>query len=136
MNLNLRYPNITGLSEKEQLSQIKSFLHQLVDQLNYAMPSAESSSTQTVQAQGAEISYYELRSLIIQGVQQMEDDFAKLSQKMTSEYVPKTGWGADMDIVTDAEGNVAEAEKKQYTLTEEDKQEIVSLVLAALENAG
>lgn len=110
MNLNLRYPNITGLSEKEQLSQIKSFLHQLVDQLNYAMPSAESSSTQTVQAQGAEISYYELRSLIMQGIQQMETDFATLSQRMASEYVPKSGWGAGKDIVTDADGNVVEAD--------------------------
>lgn len=32
---NFRYPNITGRSEKEQLAQIKSYLHQLVDQLNY-----------------------------------------------------------------------------------------------------
>ena len=110
MNLNLRYPNITGLSEKEQLSQIKSFLHQLVDQLNYAMPSAESSSTQTVQAQGTEISYYELRSLIMQNLDSIEAEFEKLSQKMTAEYVPKTGWGADKDIVTDAEGNVVEAD--------------------------
>ncbi len=134
MSANLRYPNITGITEKEQLSQIKSFLHQLVDQLNYAIPSADSSSTQTYQAQGAEISYYELRSLIIQGVQQMETDFEKLSQKMTSEYVPKSGWGADKDIVTDAGGNVVEAEK--YTLTDEDKQEIVNMVIDALQNAG
>ena len=110
MNLNLRYPNITGLSEKEQLSQIKSFLHQLVDQLNYALPSAESSSTQTVQAQGAEISYYELRSLIMQNLDKIDAEFEKLSQKMVSDYVPKSGWGADKDIVTDAGGNVVAAD--------------------------
>ena len=109
MSMNLRYPNITGLSEKEQLSQIKSFLHQLVDQLNYASPSDGSSSNQTYQVQGAEISYYELRSLIIQSLQKMETDFEKLSQKMTSEYVPKRGWGADKDLVTDADGNVVAA---------------------------
>lgn len=110
MSLNLRYPNITGLSEKEQLSQIKSFLHQLVDQLNYGIPSAENSTTQTVQAQGTEISYYELRSLIMKNLDSIEAEFEKLSQKMTSEYVPKTGWGTDKDIVTDAEGNVVEAD--------------------------
>lgn len=104
--MNLRYPNITGLSEKEQLTQIKSFLHQLVDQLNYATSSDGSSSNQTYQVQGAEISYYELRSLIVQSQQKMETDFEKLSQKMTSEYVPKSGWDADKDIVTDADGNV------------------------------
>lgn len=110
MNLNLRYPNITGFSEKEQLAQIKSFLHQLVDQLNYATPSEGSSSTQTYQVQGAEISYYELRSLIIQGIQDMNEDFKKLSQKMESDYVPKTGWEAGKDIVTDADGNVVAAD--------------------------
>ena len=35
MSMNFRYPNISGKSEKEELTQIKSYLHQLVDQLNY-----------------------------------------------------------------------------------------------------
>ena len=34
--INFRYPSITGNSEREQLAQIKSFLRQLVDDLNYA----------------------------------------------------------------------------------------------------
>jgi hypothetical protein len=34
--MDFRYPNITGKSEKEQLEQMKRFLRQLVDQLNYA----------------------------------------------------------------------------------------------------
>ena len=37
MSGNIRYPNINGLTEREQLAQIKSFLHQLVDQLNYKL---------------------------------------------------------------------------------------------------
>lgn len=36
MNMNFRYPNITGASDKEQLEQMKRYLRQLVDQLNYA----------------------------------------------------------------------------------------------------
>lgn len=34
--MDFRYPNITGKSEKEQLEQMKRYLRQLVDQLNYA----------------------------------------------------------------------------------------------------
>ncbi len=109
MSLNLRYPNITGLSEKEQLTQIKSFLIQLVDQLNYAPISGGSESAQTYQVQGAEVSYYELRSLIMHDLQQMEKDFEQLSQKMESGYVSKSGWDANKDIVTDASGNVVTA---------------------------
>ena len=92
MSVNIRYPNITGLSEKEQLTQIKSYLHQLVEQLNYAFPtlgtgaeSAQAYSSQEVQ--GEEISYYELRSLIIQQLQEIDTMFGQLSQKMQSEYV-------------------------------------------------
>ena len=97
MSVNIRYPNITAQSEKEQLTQIKSYLHQLVEQLNYALPtigsgdvstqSAGTKSTSTYEVQGGEMSYYELRSLIIQEMQEVETLFNQLSQKMESEYV-------------------------------------------------
>jgi hypothetical protein len=36
VSINFRYPNITAGLEKEQITQVKAYLHQLVDQLNYA----------------------------------------------------------------------------------------------------
>ena len=95
MSVNIRYPNITAQSEKEQLTQIKSYLHQLVEQLNYALPtigsgdgstqSADTKSTSTYDVQGAEMSYYELRSLIILQLQEVKRLFGQLSQKIESE---------------------------------------------------
>jgi len=89
MSVNIRYPNITGFSEREQLTQVKSYLHQLVDQLNYALPTigtsegAESTTTtKTVEVQGGELSYYELRSLIIQEIQKIDALFEQLSKKI------------------------------------------------------
>lgn len=35
MRLNIRYPNITGTTEREQLMQMKNYLWQLVENLNY-----------------------------------------------------------------------------------------------------
>lgn len=87
MSVNIRYPNITGSTDREQLTQIKSYLHQLVEQLNYALPTISTDSAQTVNVQGQDVSYYELRSLIIQELQEVEKLFDKLSQKMQSEYV-------------------------------------------------
>lgn len=87
MSLNIRYPNITGFTEKEQLTQVKSFLHQLVDQLNYDLPNVTSGSGQTIEVQGGEMSYYELRSLIIQQLQEAEDMFEQLKQKFEAEYI-------------------------------------------------
>lgn len=37
MTIDIRYPNIAGKSEAEQVAQMKSYLHQLVDQLNWAL---------------------------------------------------------------------------------------------------
>jgi hypothetical protein len=107
--MNLRYPNITALSEKEQLVQIKSFLHQLVDQLNYAMPgeiSGEGASAKTYEVQGEEMSYFELRSLIIQEMQNLDALFNKLS----GTYVPTSGWTPGMHLGTDENGNVIAVE--------------------------
>lgn len=87
MNLNIRYPNITGISEKEQLVQVKSFLIQLVDQLNYALSSTSEGSAQTYEVQGGEMSYYDLRSLIVQQLQEARDMLGQLSQKYESEFI-------------------------------------------------
>lgn len=41
MTFNFRYPQITGATEKERLSQMQSYIHQLVDELNWALNSGE-----------------------------------------------------------------------------------------------
>lgn len=78
MSVNIRYPSITGITEKEQLTQIRSFLHQLVEQLNYALTtlgmdggSTQAASSQTYEVQGGEMAYGELMALIIQELQKI-----------------------------------------------------------------
>ena len=88
MSVNIRYPNISGLSEREQLAQIKSYLYQIVDELNYALPTL-GGSTQTYDVQGAEVSYYELRSLIISTTGELRDQYEKLYQRLESDYTSK-----------------------------------------------
>lgn len=79
MSVNIRFPNITANNEKEQIAQIKSYLHQLVEQLNYALPnlgtggvSTQTTSNNTYEVQGGEVNYYDLRSLIVQELQKVE----------------------------------------------------------------
>ncbi len=121
MSVNLRYPNITARSEKEQIAQIKSYLHQLVDHMNHAMPntgtgsgSTQTESTQTYEKQGTEISYYELRSLILQELQEVQ----KMVDQLEAKYVKNSGWPADRYMVTNANGNVI-AGKLTFTLDED-----------------
>lgn len=35
--INIRYPNITGKTEAEQIKQMESYMRYLVDQLNWAL---------------------------------------------------------------------------------------------------
>lgn len=92
MSVNIRFPNITAFSEKEQIAQIKSYLHQLVEQLNYALPNlgsgngaTQTASTNTYEVQGGELSYYEFRSLIIQELQKLDTMFDELSVKVDAD---------------------------------------------------
>ena len=97
MSVNIRYPNISGFSEKEQLAQIKSYLHQLVEQLNYTLPtlgsgdgngqSAGTNSAGTYEVQGTEVSYYELRSLIVQELQKVEDLIKQIEKDTDRDYI-------------------------------------------------
>ena len=53
MSLDIRFPNITAKDEAGQLTQVKSYLHQLVEQLNWALNSIETgSNTQVVDTKG------------------------------------------------------------------------------------
>lgn len=144
MSVNIRYPNITATNEKEQLAQIKSYLHQLVENLNYAMSTigkssgtgentssekTKTASTGTVEVQGGEMSYYELRTLIIQDLQKVNDLFDQLYRELEADkesgefdgedgYTPIKG----KDYFTEEEINsVAKdaADKISFTLDEE-----------------
>lgn len=102
MSVNLRFPNITASTEKEQLVQVKSFLHQLVQELNYALPTiSEGASAQTIEVQGGEMSYYELRSLIISTTQRLKEQYEKLYEQLGKDYVGKVDFMAFQDTVTE-----------------------------------
>lgn len=110
MSVNIRYPNITANSEREQIGQIRSYLHQLVDQLNYALPNAGSGDNtngglETYSVQGVEMTYYELRSLIIKNIEEVR----KMADDLEAEFVKKTGWEANRHLVTNDNGMVVPA---------------------------
>ena len=86
MRVNFRYPNITGTSEKAQIVQIKSYLHQLVEQLNNELPTLSSGDGST---QNFEEAYYGLRSTIGNEIREIKSLIEQLSAKMEFEYVTK-----------------------------------------------
>lgn len=125
MSGNIRYPNINGLSDKEQLSQIKSYLHQLVEQLNYTLSlvteGEKAQSAGTVEVQGTEMSYYDLRSMIMA---QMND----LSSRLGNSFVNKAGWEAGKHLTTDENGIVVATD----AITKEDMEQVAAAVVGRI----
>lgn len=71
---NFRYPSITGSTEKEQLAQIKSFLHQLVDNLNYSFSIIDDGNEKK-----ETLSTEELRDQLMQEIQKLNRRINQLS---------------------------------------------------------
>lgn len=120
MSYNIRFPNITGKTEAEQLIQVKSYLHQLVEQLNWALSTIEAggsstaanaADTQTRTGAGTSyedaVSFYELKSLIIKSADTVNAYYEEIEKRLESQYVAKSDFGtyveeASQDIQANA----------------------------------
>lgn len=100
--INIRLPNITATTEKEQLLQVKSYLHQLVGELNWALGAIESGNSTAVaqKATGSSVtkeelttSYNELRSLIIKSAHTVSAYAESAEEIYNSRYVAQSDFG-------------------------------------------
>ena len=86
--MNLRYPNIRGNNPIEQLTQLRSYLFYLVEQLNTFVPSTTGEATYNVQ--GEELSFFELKNLILEATEELT---RKINNKLSEikNYVVEVG---------------------------------------------
>ena len=103
--INIRLPNITASSDREQLIQVKSYLHQLVGELNWALSSLESgtstasktgdklSSGSAITKEEMTTSYNELRSLIIKSASTISAYAEAAEERYKSLYVAQSDFG-------------------------------------------
>lgn len=71
MSINFNYPNINASNSNEKIEQIKSYLYQFVDQLNWALSTIESNDTSSNNndlVREAENTFNSIKGLIIKGV--------------------------------------------------------------------
>lgn len=145
MSMNIRFPNITARTEAEQLAQIKSYLHQLAEQLNWALSTLESgtgsasgsvSSGKSVTgntAQEEAVSFYELKSLIIKSADTVNAYYEKISKRLESQYVAQSDFGTFSEQATQAiEANASDIESF-YTNMQEILTDIENLEHSLIE---
>ena len=108
---NLRLPNITAATEKEQLMQVKSYLHQLVQELNWALSTIESGnagntatakivSGDTVTRKELTASFNELRSLIMKSASTVSAYAEAADEIYNSRYVAQSDFGTYKEEAT------------------------------------
>ena len=105
MSSNLRYPNIKGQSDSAKLVQVQSYLHQLVDDLNYALKTIETGSAGTAAAattesnkkettpQDAKATFSSIKSLIIKSADIVNAYYDEINHRLSGVYVAESDFG-------------------------------------------
>ena len=104
MGIELRLPSITGTTEAEMLSQIRSYLYQFVPQLQWALNSLETASTgvvapttktvvQKASATSSEATFNSVKSLIIKSADIVESYYDEISKRLEGIYVAESDFG-------------------------------------------
>lgn len=106
MSIEIRLPNITGITEKEQLAQVKSYLFQLAQQLQWAIGyMGTSNGTSTIEAKASESqiglpsgvvaqsTFNAIKPLIINSAEIVNSHYEAISQRLEGEYVAVSDFG-------------------------------------------
>jgi hypothetical protein len=104
MGFDFRLPSITGVTEREQLAQIKNFLYQHIEQLQFALnsigsvnttvvvsPTSRPTSSQTPAS--SEATFNSIKALIIKSADIVNAYYDVINSRLESEYVAQSDFG-------------------------------------------
>lgn len=100
----IRYPNITGATEAAQLQQVRSYLHQLVDQLNMTLqdmvvgsnanaPVPTVTELRASEDKQAQSTFDSIKSLIIKSADIVNAYYDEINYKLEGMYVAESEFG-------------------------------------------
>lgn len=128
MSVNIRYPNITGVAAIDQIEQIKSYLHQLVEQLNWALSTLdEVPNGNSGRVDSATVS--ELKSLLVMASEAVNGCYESVNRKLKG-YVTNAVFSqheSDMLAKLDSLGNQYVSQADYQTYKQEVTQRITGL---------
>ena len=99
----IRFPNITGATPEEQLTQLKGYLHQLVEQLNITLENMETDVSQRVnvnpaaakaaEEKKAQDNFSSIKSLIIKSADIVSSYTEVIQKRLEGVYVAQSEFG-------------------------------------------
>ena len=127
MSTNIRYPNITGGTEAAQLLQLKSYLHQLVDQLNMTLKDVERSTAAAVvnslakassggveEKKDPQSTFNDIKALIIKSADIVNAYYDEINYRLESVYVAESVFGDYAQQTTKDVRETAELTEEMY----------------------
>ena len=105
MSIDIRFPNITASTEAGKLQQMQSFMHQLVEQLNWALNSIEgisatptatpSTAVSTAQKDDPISNFNSIKGLIIKSADIVQAYYDKIDEmlKLSGYYMAQSDFG-------------------------------------------
>jgi hypothetical protein len=103
--INIRLPNITAQTDKGQLEQIRSYLYQFAQELNWALGNIDSKAEEVTKkveanqeqkdaAEQAQATFSEVKSLIIKSADIVNAYYEEISYRLDGMYVAESDFGA------------------------------------------
>ena len=104
MSGNIRLPNIHGTTSSQQLAQIKSYLYQLVEQLNYSLKDIDTGSSRVVMTVNnagtsaekkneAASTFNSIKALIIKSADVVNAYYDVINKRLEGLYVAESDFG-------------------------------------------
>lgn len=142
MTFDFRYPTITAATEKEQLVQMKTYIHQLVDELKWALNSVEAPQSNVVvvhqkstgsngssaiglDEDSTQARFNELKPLIIKSAEIIEAYYEAINTRLESLYVAQSDFGTfaektSQEIEATSTSTTQQFENMQVIITDID----------------
>ena len=144
MGLELRFPNITAQDGASQLAQVKSYLYQLVGQLQYAISELEGTTSNAVVLSQKTSSYVDevtkpkasfdsIKSLIIKSADIVQAYYEEINKRLVGEYMAQSDFGVFTEQTEQAITENSTEIKRLFTNIQEIVTDIESLEFTLVE---
>ena len=105
MSIDIRLPNITAKDAEGQLKQLQSYMHQLVEQLNWALNNIESGGSNAIYINGKQasdsdnkktdptVTFNDIKGLIIKSADIVTAYYEEINRRLSGIYVAESKFG-------------------------------------------
>ena len=130
MSFDIKLPNISATTDRDRILQIHSYLYQLVEQLNWALNSIETSGTNVIQQTGktkavevseddAQANFNSVKSLIIKSADIVNTYYEEINKRLVGQYVAQSEFGTYVETTNQSITNNSQGVERMFNSIQE-----------------